>query len=63
MPVNAFRDLKAMSRAASSHLQKGAADQTFGYYSPGTVAGLVEDIDSPFTPCLLFVAGRIAAKS
>lgn len=51
-----------MSRVASSHLQKGLADQTFGCYSPVTVIGVLEDIDPPFTPCLLFLAGSTAAK-
>lgn len=49
-----------MSRVASSHLQKGLADQTFGYYLPVTVIGLLGDIDSPFIPCLLFLAGITA---
>lgn len=54
LPANAFNELKAISSSAHQNLQNGVSDQTFVYFSPITVIGLLGDADSSCAPCASF---------
>lgn len=60
MPANAFNELKAIRVLPHQNLKNCVSYYTFVYFSPVIVIGLLGDIDSTFTPGLLFLAGMTA---